>query len=60
MFYQRDDDWFGTNWNDIGQPYKHEAASTDADEMQGQAENQLLAYQYVGMGVLDFIPKESD
>ena len=46
MFYQRDHDWFGTNWDDTGQPYKFEAASTDADEMQGQSENQLLAYQY--------------
>ena len=60
MFYQRDDDWIGTNWNDIGQPYKYEAASTHADEMQGQAENQLLAYQYIGMGILDFMPEGSD
>ena len=57
MFYQRDDDWVGTNWDDSGQPYKFEAASTHSDEMQGQAENQLLAYQYIGMGILDFLPQ---
>ena len=60
MFYQRDDDWFGTNWDDTGQPYKLEAASADADEMQGQLENQLLAYQYIGMGVLDYLPDNTN
>jgi len=60
MFYQRDDDWFGTNWDDTGQPYKLEAASAHADEMQGQLENQLLAYQYIGMGVLDYLPDNTD
>ena len=60
MFYQRDDDWFGTNWDDTGQPYKLEAASAHADEMQGQLENQLLAYQYIGMGVLDYLPDNTN
>ena len=60
MFYQRDDDWVGTNWDDTGQPYKLEAASAHADEMQGQLENQLLAYQYIGMGVLDYLPDNTN
>ena len=60
MFYQRDDDWFGTNSDDTGQPYKLEAASAHADEMQGQLENQLLAYQYIGMGVLDYLPDNTN
>ena len=60
MFYQRDDDWLGTNWDDTGQPYKLEAASAHADEMQGQLENQLLAYQYIGMGVLDYLPDNTN
>jgi hypothetical protein len=60
MFYQRDDDWFGTNWDDTGQPYKLEAASAHADEMQGQLENQLLAYQYIGTGVLDYLPDNTN
>ena len=60
MFYQRDDDWVGTNWDDTGQPYKLEAASAHADEMQGQLENQLLAYQYIGMGILDYLPDNTD
>ena len=63
MIYQRDDDWVGTNWNDTGQPYRLEVANTGANEFQGQEEGQLLAFQYVGMGILDFHPpfaKDSD
>ena len=56
MVYQRDGDWLGTNWDDTAQPYKLEAANTGENEFQGQKENQLLAYQYIGLGILDYLP----
>jgi hypothetical protein len=56
MFYQRDDNWTGTAWDDTGQPYKLEASSRHPNEFQGQKEDQLLAYQYIGMGILDYTP----
>ncbi len=57
MVYQRDGDWLGTNWDDTGQPYKLEVANTHENEFQGQKENQLLAYQYIGLGVIDYLPE---
>ncbi len=60
MFYQRDDVWVGTNWNDTGQPYNLEVAnrgtSASSGGYHGQVHNQLLAYQYIGMGILDYTP----
>ena len=60
MFYQRDDDWLETSWNDMGQPYKLEAASRHPNDWQGQKENQLQAYQYIGMGILDYEPGDGE
>ena len=57
MFYQRDGDWLSTNWDDTGQPYKWDVASQHPNEFQGQSEGQLLAYQYIGMGILDYTPE---
>ncbi len=57
IFYQRDGDWLSTNWDDTGQPYKWDVASQHPNEFQGQATDQLLAYQYVGMGILDIEPE---
>ena len=61
IFYQRDDNWVGTTWNDTGQPYKLEVAtqrtSSSSGGFHGQKENQLLAYQYIGMGILDIEPE---
>jgi len=56
MVYQRDGDWFGTNWDDTGQPYVLDVASTHPNESQGQKSGQLLAFQYIGMGILDDFP----
>ena len=62
IFYQRDDDWLGTNWDDTGQPYKLEVATrgitSSSGGFFGQVQDQLLTYQYVGMGVLDFSPND--
>jgi len=54
--YQRDDDWYGSPWDDTGQPYKEAIASRGKNEMQGEVENQLLAYQYIGFGPIDVMP----
>lgn len=56
LSYQRDGDWFGTTWDDTGEPYKSQFASRGENESQGQAEDQLLAYAYVGMGPIDYTP----
>jgi len=57
MAYQRDGDWLGTNWDDTAQPYKLEVANVHENEFQGQIENQLLAYQYIGLGIIDYLPE---
>ena len=56
LSYQRDGDWFGSSWDDTGEPYKSQFASRGQNESQGQKENQLLAYAYVGMGPIDYMP----
>jgi len=57
MVYQRDGDWLGTTWDDSAQPYKEAVADPHKNEFQGQKENQLLAYQYIGLGVIDYLPE---
>ncbi|MFQ6677066.1 MAG: hypothetical protein ACE5D0_01990 [Fidelibacterota bacterium] len=55
--YQRDDDWLGTPHDDTGQPFVSTFADLDSyNEFQGQTENQLLGYQYIGCGLIDFMP----
>ncbi|MBN1350062.1 hypothetical protein JXJ21_11675 [candidate division KSB1 bacterium] len=50
LSYQRDGDWFATTWDDTGEPYVSQFAARGDNELQGQSENQLLSYGYVGMG----------
>ena len=56
LSYQRDGDWFGSSWNDTGEPYKSQFASRGENELQGQLEEQLLSAAYVGMGPVDYAP----
>ena len=56
--------WDGDNpvdndWNDTGEPYKEAHVQRNTgNEQQGQAENQLLAYAFVGMAPLDYDPSD--
>ena len=55
--YQRDDDWLGTPHDDTGDPFKEEMARMGSyNEFQGQSENQLMGFPYIGFGELDVIP----
>nr|MBC8181053.1 fibronectin type III domain-containing protein [candidate division KSB1 bacterium] len=56
LSYQRDGDWFSTTWDDTGEPYKSQFAARGENELQGQSEDQLLSYAYVGMGAIDYTP----
>ena len=56
LSYQRDGDWYGTTWDDTGEPYKYQFASHGENESQGQIEDQLLSYAYIGMGPIDYTP----
>jgi len=64
LFYQRDSDWLGTSWDDTGQPYKLEVATQRSTSSSGgyfgQEQDQLLSYQYIGMGVVDYLPDNSE
>jgi hypothetical protein len=63
LSYQRDGDWYGTTWDDTGEPYKSQFAGRGENELQGQSEDQLLSCAYVGMGPIDYLPpfvKDSD
>ncbi|MBC8395409.1 MAG: hypothetical protein H8E08_00365 [Candidatus Marinimicrobia bacterium] len=54
--YQRDDDWVGTSHDDTGQPFVSTFAEYRYNEFQGQIENQLMGYQYIGFGPIDLFP----
>lgn len=55
--YQRDDDWLGTSYDDTGQPFIITFADLNSyNEYQGQADNQLMGYQYIGFGPIDLQP----
>lgn len=56
LSYQRDSDWYGTTWDDTGEPYKSQYASRGENEFQGQVEDQLLSVAYIGMGPIDYLP----
>ncbi len=56
LSYQRDGDWYSTTWDDTGEPYKSQFAARGENELQGQTEDQLLAYAYIGMGPIDYLP----
>jgi len=57
--YQRDGDWIGSPEDDTGQPWDKEKADmglSSYNEYQGQVQDQITAYQYVGFGPLDLYP----
>jgi len=59
MSYGWDGDDPDNDWNDTGEPYKEKHVQRNTgNEQQGQAENQLLAYAFVGMAPLDYDPSD--
>ena len=55
--YQRDDDGIIYPYDDTGQPFVSLLSNLNGyNQYQGQSENQLMGYQYIGFGPIDLQP----
>jgi len=59
MSYGWDGDDPDNDYNDTGEPYAYRYTShSQGNEEQGQCENQLLSYAFIGMAPIDYDPRD--